>query len=67
MNNALEKFSFLIRITFVKANEDFMKFLAKKMDQQNENEDKFSKKAFEEQIETIEMLTKKLGLMYTIL
>ena len=44
-----------------------MKFLAKKMDQQNENEDKFSKKAFEEQIETIEMLTKKLGLMYTIL
>lgn len=63
MNNALEKFSFLIRITFVKANEDFMKFLAEKMDQQNENEKKFSKKAFEEQIETIEILTKKLGLL----
>ena len=53
MNNALEKFSFLIRITFVKANEDFMKFLAEKMDQQNENEKNFQRKLLKNRLKLL--------------
>ena len=63
MFNNIEKFSFLIKITFVKANEDLMKFWAEIMNQQNENKEEFSKKAFDELIETNEMLTEKLGLL----
>ena len=66
MYSVFEKLSFVVGITFVKANEDFMKLWIDKNKDPNINEKTISNTTTEQQYKdrrTIEILTEKSGLL----